>query len=76
MALSRFLSENPKVRKISLHFDNDAAGRNASMAIQAKLAGRYEIADCPPQYGKDYNDFLCRKLGISREKHSERRSER
>jgi len=76
MALSQFLSENPNVRKISLHFDNDAAGRNASLAIQAKLADRYEIADCPPQYGKDYNDFLCRKLGISREKHSERRSER
>ena len=76
MALSQFLSENPNVRKIALHFDNDAAGRNASLAIKAKLADRFEIKDCPPQYGKDYNDFLCRKLGISREKHSERRSER
>lgn len=75
-ALSQFLSEKPSVRKISLHFDNDAAGRNASLAIRAKLADRYEIADCPPQYGKDYNDFLCRKLGISREKNNERGRER
>lgn len=76
MALSHFLSETPHIRKISLHFDNDAAGRSASLALRAKLADRYEIVDCPPQYGKDYNDFLCRRLGISREKHSERRSER
>ena len=76
MALSQFLSENPNVRKITLHLDNYAAGRNASLAIQAKLADRYEMADCPPQYGKDYNDYLCRKLGIFREKNSERRSER
>ena len=76
MALSQFLSENPSMRKISLHFDNDAAGRNASLALRAKLADRYEIEDCPPQYGKDYNDFLCRKLGLSREKSNERRRER
>lgn len=75
-ALSQFLAENPSVRKISLHFDNDAAGRNASLALRAKLADRYEIEDCPPQYGKDYNDFLCRKLGISREKNNERGRER
>lgn len=75
-ALSQFLSENPSMRKISLHFDNDAAGRNASLALRAKLADRYEIEDCPPQYGKDYNDFLCRKLGLSREKSNERRRER
>lgn len=75
-ALSQFLAENPSVRKISLHFDNDAAGRNASLALRAKLADRYEIEDCPPQHGKDYNDFLCRKLGISREKNNERGRER
>ena len=76
MALSHFLSETPHIRKISLHFDNDAAGRSASLALRAKLGSKYEIVDCPPQYGKDYNDFLCRKLGICREKHSERSNER
>lgn len=76
MALSQFLGDNPHIRKITLHFDNDAAGRSASMALKAKLGDQYEITDRPPQYGKDYNDFLCRRLGISREKHSERREER
>ena len=76
MALSQFLDDNPHIRKVTLHFDNDAAGRSASMALKAKLGDQYEITDCPPQYGKDYNDFLCRRLGISREKHSERREER
>lgn len=76
MALSQFLGDNPHIRKITLHFDNDAAGRSASMALKAKLGDQYEIIDRPPQYGKDYNDFLCRRLGISREKHSERREER
>lgn len=76
VAVSQFLSEAPHIRKIALHFDNDAAGRSASMALKAKLGDQYEITDCPPQYGKDYNDFLCRRLGISREKHSERREER
>lgn len=76
MALSQFLGDNPHIRKVTLHFDNDAAGRSASMALKTKLGDQYEIADRPPQYGKDYNDFLCRRLGISREKHSERREER
>lgn len=76
MALSHYLGDNLHIRKVTLHFDNDAAGRSASVALRTKLGDQYVIADCPPQYGKDYNDFLCRRLGIFREKHSERREER
>ena len=25
---------------------------------------KYEVVDDPPQYGKDVNDFLCKRLGI------------
>jgi len=36
--------------------------------LRIKLSDRYEVVDSPPDYGKDYNDFLCLKLGISKSK--------
>ena len=42
----------------------DIAGRKATKALQTILSDKYEVVDDPPQYGKDVNDFLCKRLGI------------
>ena len=63
-------------QKIFLHFDNDNAGRKASLALKTILPSKYEVIDSPPPCGKDYNDFLCFQLGIHRNKTKERANER
>ena len=65
-----------QIKKILLHFDNDNAGRKASLALKTILPSKYEVIDSPPPCGKDYNDFLCFKLGIHRNKTKERTNER
>jgi len=57
-SLEHKLKEDPGIRTIALHFDNDFAGREAAKMIQAKLSDRYEIRNEPPRYGKDMNDEL------------------
>ena len=52
------------------------AGRKASLALKTILPSKYEVIDSPPPCGKDYNDFLCFKLGIHRNKTKERTNER
>ena len=51
-----------------------------SMTVKPKqktiLPSKYEVIDSPPPCGKDYNDFLCFKLGIHRNKTKERTNER
>jgi hypothetical protein len=76
VALSRFLSDAPNVKRIVLHLDNDPAGRGATRALQAVLPKQYEVIDEPPKQGKDYNDMLCMRLGISQNKTKERDVER
>ncbi|MCM1296285.1 MAG: DUF3991 and toprim domain-containing protein, partial [Muribaculaceae bacterium] len=76
MALSQFLSEAPNVKKIVLHLDNDRAGREATRALQTILPKQYEVIDEPPTQGKDYNDMLCLRLGIPKNKTKERSFER
>lgn len=75
-ALVKYLNEKPQIKKIFLHFDNDNAGRKASLALKTILPSKYEVIDSPPPYGKDYNDFLCFQLGIHRNKTKERTDER
>lgn len=75
-ALLTVLDEKPNIRKIYLHLDNDSAGRKATAALQAILPDRYEVIDLPSQKGKDYNDYLCYQLGITRSKSMERSNER
>lgn len=74
-ALSQFLSEHEKVKRIFLHLDNDAAGRSAARALQAIIPSHIEVINSPPPQGKDYNDYLCMRLGI-RNKTKERSFER
>lgn len=76
LALSHFLSEHENVSKICLHLDNDSAGRAASRALKAILPSHYEVRDEPPPKGKDFNDFLCIKLGIFKNKTYKRSVER
>ena len=63
-ALTQFLQDYPHVKKVTLHLDNDYAGRLAARAIMAVLPKEYESANHPPSRGKDCNDFLCLRLKL------------
>lgn len=65
LALKRYLSEHSNIRFITLRLDNDATGGRAAKALVSMLSDRYEVSVQPPPYGKDYNDFLCMRLGLS-----------
>ena len=64
VTLGRLLEKDKTIRRIILHLDNDIAGRKATKALQTILSDKYEVVDDPPKYGKDVNDFLCKRLGI------------
>ena len=76
IALEKYLDSNPSVRKIRIHFDNDIAGRKAAQTLKTILPDKYEIVDEPPKAGKDFNDFLCMRMGIYNKKTHERNEER
>ncbi len=57
-AVLRFLKENPQIRKIILHLDNDAAGKAGAEGIINALKDRYDVRYVPPSHGKDFNDYL------------------
>lgn len=73
VAVTEFLKENPHIKRIFLHFDNDKAGRKAAVAIKMQLEKAYEVIDDPPKTGKDFNDFWMQQLGISTKKQSKER---
>lgn len=64
LALKRYLAENPNIQRITLRLDNDATGGRAAKALVTMLSGRYEVSVQPPPYRKDYNDYLCMRLGL------------
>ena len=64
LAIKRYLSEYPNIRFITLRLDNDATGGRAAKALVSMLSDRYEVSVQPPPYGKDYNDYLCMRLGL------------
>ena len=68
MALEKYLSMHPNIKRIILHFDNDIAGRKATETLKVILPDRYEVVSVPPPQGKDYNDFLCLRMGITPKK--------
>lgn len=67
-ALVQYLKSKPQIKKIVLHLDNDNTGRRATEALKVILPDSYEVIDDPPPKGKDFNDFLCLKLGIYKSK--------
>ena len=64
LTLTRYLSEYPNIKQITLRLDNDKAGGYMATALVALLSDKYEVSVQPPPCGKDYNDYLCMKLGI------------
>ena len=64
LALKRYLSEHSEIRYITLRLDNDATGGRAAKAMVSMLSNHYEVSVQPPPYGKDYNDYLCMRLGL------------
>lgn len=66
IALTTYLKENPQIKTIVLHLDNDKVGRLCTAALKELLQKEYKIVDDPPPVGKDFNDFLLSYLGISR----------
>jgi hypothetical protein len=74
VALENMLQNHPEVETISLHLDNDFAGRSATENISLQLRCNYKTIDEPPPVGKDYYDYLMalcqqgrsRKMGAAR----------
>ena len=64
LALKQFLFEHSEIKKIHLRLDNDYAGKVTTESLQQFLSEKYEVKSYPPKRGKDYNDWLCLKLGI------------
>lgn len=64
LTLKRYLSEYPNIKWITLRLDNDKAGGYMAKALVTLLSDKYEVSVQPPPCGKDYNDYLCMKLGI------------
>lgn len=67
VALSRFLSDNPQIKTLRLHLDNDEVGRAAAAGIMEGLTG-YTVVNEPPVCGKDVNEQLQMKVGLTKEK--------
>lgn len=63
LALNYYLNQHPEIKRIYLHLDNDYAGRLATKALKETLPKKYEVIDIPPLIGKDFNDYLCYKVG-------------
>ena len=76
MALTQYLKDHLGIQKIVLRLDNDYAGRMAAKALTVMLSDQYDVAYKPPPQGKDYNDFLCMRLGKPVTKTAERSAAR
>ena len=64
ITLEKFLEENPNIKQINLHFDNDEVGRKASENLMQTLSKNYTVLDRPPLSEKDCNDYLKNILNI------------
>ena len=71
LALRTYL-ERHNTKTIYLHLDNDDIGRTATKQIAERLSGQYEIIDRPPQFGKDYNEYLLHEIQKEKRKEYER----
>ena len=65
LALNQYLQNTPHIERIILCLDSDEPGRLASQAIRDRLEPTYTVVDNPPRVGKDYNDLLRQKKGIT-----------
>ena len=67
VALSRFLSENPNIKTLRLHLNNDEVGCAAAAGIIEGLTD-YTVVNEPPACGKDVNEQLQMKVGLTKKK--------
>ncbi len=70
IAIQNYLDKHSEVKEIVLCLDNDEAGRNATKALQIVLSDKYKVTDKPPRFCKDYNEYLCRVLGIKQQENN------
>lgn len=68
LALNQYLQDHPGTNTLYLHLDNDEVGREAAAGIMEGLGDKHTVLDRPPPYGKDVNDLLQRKLGLTQRK--------
>lgn len=76
VAIAEYMRLHPDLKTIHLHLDNDTAGRNAAAAMTRLLSDKFEIRNEPPPFGKDVNEYLCRKLNIQIKSYIERNDAR
>lgn len=65
LALTQYFTGHPEIRKICLRLDNDFTGRLAAETLVHLLGDNYAVTVFLPPYGKDYNDYLCQRLGLA-----------
>ena len=74
LALSQYLRDHPGTDTIYLHLDNDAVGRGAAVGIMESLKDRYTVLNRPPTSGKDVNELLQQRLGLTRKREEKERA--
>ena len=79
-AKSSFANPVDRTRKVSTEANSpvilDAIMTDMAKALVVLLSDKYEVSVQPPPCGKDYNDYLCMKLGIPITNRKERTQER
>ena len=70
-ALERHLENHPSTRSVICRLDNDEIGHGAAAGIAALLDGRCEVESRPAPSGKDYNDYLCERLQLQKNRKRE-----
>lgn len=59
-----FLETHP-IARVRLCLDNDKRGREFAEKLSRHLVEQgYKVFDCPPKYGKDYNDQLVHEMHL------------
>ncbi len=59
ISLSRVLNDNPNIKTVYLHLDNDYAGHRATGYLTQALKDKYRVKKSFVPIGKDVNDYLC-----------------
>ena len=65
LALEHYLTMHPQIETVCLCLDNDRTGIQAAKAMQARLPEHIKTELLPPKEGKDYNELLMRRKGLS-----------
>jgi hypothetical protein len=62
-ALTQYLSDNPRTKRVHLHLDNDEPGISAAdMIASAQHLRSFDISIAPPPEGKDVSEYLMMQM--------------